>query len=74
MSDGKKESIQKEGVSDAIIPDCGPLPRSNEHSWKAKSDTALQVNRTVYEAYYPRCIGWHPKQEPSFTASGMVKT
>lgn len=58
----------------SIFIDCGPLPRSDEHSWKAKSDTALQVNRTVYEAYYPRCIGWHPKQEPSSTASGMVKT
>lgn len=58
----------------SIFIDCGPLPRSDEHSWKAKSDTALQVNRMVFEAYYPRCIGWHPKQEPSSTASGMAKT
>ncbi|XP_052720501.1 uncharacterized protein LOC128192095 isoform X2 [Crassostrea angulata] len=55
MPDGSKEPICKEGVFDAIIPGCGPLPASDGLSWRTKSGRLIQVKSTVYEVYYPIC-------------------
>lgn len=55
MPDGSTEPICKEGISDAIIPGCGPLPMSDGLSWSTESGRSLHVNSTVYEVYSPRC-------------------
>nr|XP_034303283.1 uncharacterized protein LOC105336537 isoform X3 [Crassostrea gigas] len=55
MPDGSKEPICKEGISDSIIPGCGPLPTSDGLSWRTESGKPIQVKSTVYEVYYPRC-------------------
>nr|XP_011439199.2 uncharacterized protein LOC105336537 isoform X1 [Crassostrea gigas] len=55
MPDGSKEPICKEGVIDAIIPGCGPLPAADGLSWRTKSGRPIQVNSTVYEVYYSIC-------------------
>ncbi|XP_052673696.1 uncharacterized protein LOC128155858 [Crassostrea angulata] len=55
MPDGSKEPICKEGISDAIIPGCGPLPTSDGLSWRTESGRPIQVKSTVYEVYYPIC-------------------
>lgn len=55
MPDGSKEPICKEGISDSIIPGCGPLPTSDGLSWRTESGRPIQVKSTVYEVYYPIC-------------------
>ncbi|XP_052720507.1 uncharacterized protein LOC128192097 isoform X1 [Crassostrea angulata] len=55
MPDGSKEPICKEGISDSIIPGCGPLPTSDRLSWRTESSRPIQVKSTVYEVYYPIC-------------------
>ncbi|XP_034303280.2 uncharacterized protein [Magallana gigas] len=55
MPDGSKEPICKEGVIDAIIPGCGPLPASDGLSWRTESGRPIQVKSTAYEVYYPSC-------------------
>uniref|UniRef100_K1QEV5 Uncharacterized protein n=1 Tax=Magallana gigas TaxID=29159 RepID=K1QEV5_MAGGI len=55
MPDGSKEPICKEGISDSIIPGCGPLPASDGLSWRTQSGRPIQVKSTVYEVYYPIC-------------------
>nr|XP_022326412.1 uncharacterized protein LOC111126223 isoform X2 [Crassostrea virginica] len=47
--------ICQEHITGAVIPGCGPLPRTGGLSWKTLSGRPVLKNSTVYEEYFPRC-------------------